>query len=97
MVIKLTDIRKIHISLDEFYYAKKDYHPVYEEAKNLSQAQVAVIEKALYSSNDNHENQIETLADKVAKFLKVQPKENSKEKFLATILHDYNYYLMELI
>lgn len=97
MVIKLTDIRKIHISLDEFYYAKKDYHPVYEEAKNLSQAQVAVIEKALYSSNDNHENQIETLADKVAKFLKVQPKENSKEKFLATILYDYNYYLMELI
>lgn len=97
MVIKLTDIRKIHISLDEFYYAKKDYHPVYEEAKNLSQAQVAVIEKALYSSNGNHENQIETLAAKVAKFLKVQPKENSKEKFLATILYDYNYYLMELI
>lgn len=97
MVIKLTDIRKIHISLDEFYYAKKDYHPVYEEAKNLSQAQVAVIEKALYSSNGNHENQIETLADKVAKFLKVQPKENSKEKFLATVLHDYNYYLMELV
>ena len=70
---------------------------VARKAKNLSQAQVAVIEKALYSSNGNHENQIETLADKVAKFLKVQPKENSKEKFLATILHDYNYYLMELI
>lgn len=90
MVIKLTDIRKIHISLDEFYYAKKDYHPVYEEAKNLSQAQVAVIEKALYSSNDNHENQIETLADKVAKFLKVQPKEiarkNSLLPFFMTII-----------
>lgn len=97
MVIKLTDIRKIHISLEEFYYAKKDYQPIYEEAKNLSQAQVAVIEKAVYSFNDNHENQVNTLADKVAKFLKVQPKENSKEKFLATILHDYNYYLMELV
>lgn len=81
---------KIHISLDEFYYAKKDYHPVYEEAKNLSQAQVAVIEKALYSSNGNHENQIETLADKVAKFLKVQPKEiarkNSLLPFFMTII-----------
>ncbi len=95
MVIKLTDIRKIHISLDEFYYAKKDYHPVYEEAKNLSQAQVAVIEKARVFLQWQPWKPNGALADKVAKFLKVQPKENSKEKFLATILHDYNYYLME--
>ena len=40
----------------------------------------------------------------VAKFLGIEErlkaslqKGNSKEKFLATILHDYNYYLMELI
>lgn len=104
IVVKEIDIDKIHVSLDEFYYAKKDYHPVYEEAKNLSQAQIEVIEKAVYSNNDKHEEQIEKLANKVARFLHIEEKlkeslqkGNSKEKFLATILHDYNYYLMELI
>lgn len=104
IVVKEIDIDKIHVSLDEFYYAKKDYHPVYEEAKNLSQAQIEVIEKTVYSNNDKHEEQVDKLANKVAKFLHIEgklreslQKGNSKEKFLATILHDYNYYLMELI
>lgn len=104
MVIKQVNLNKIHVSLDEFYYAKKDYRPVYEEAKNLSQAQIEVIEKAVYGGNGEHENQIATLADKVAKFLGIEDKlkasiqkGNSKEKFLATILHDYNYYLLELV
>lgn len=104
MVIKQVNLEKIHVSLDEFYYAKKDYRPVYEEAKNLSQAQIEVIEKAVYGGNGEHENQIATLADKVAKFLGIEDKlkasiqkGNSKEKFLATILHDYNYYLLELV
>lgn len=104
MVIKEVNIEDIHVSLDEFYYAKKDYHPTYEEAKNLSQAQVEVIEKTVYSGNDKHEEQVDALARKVAKFLGIEDqlkaslqKGNSKEKFLATILHDYNYYLMELI
>lgn len=104
MVIKQVNLDKIHASLDEFYYAKKDYRPVYEEAKNLSQAQIEVIEKAVYGGNGEHENQIATLADKVAKFLGIEDKlkasiqkGNSKEKFLATILHDYNYYLLELV
>lgn len=104
IVIKEVNIEDIHVSLDEFYYAKKDYHPTYEEAKNLSQAQVEVIEKTVYSGNDKHEEQVDALARKVAKFLGIEErlkaslqKGNSKEKFLATILHDYNYYLMELI
>ena len=104
IVIKLINIQDIHVSLDEFYYAKKDYHPQYEQAKNLSQAQVAVIEKVLYSQNDDREVQIAYLADKVKKFLKITnekslniTKDNNKEKFLATILHDYQYYMMALI
>lgn len=104
IVIKEVNIEDIHVSLDEFYYAKKDYVPTYEEAKNLSQAQVEVIEKAVYSNNDKHEEQVDALAHKVAKFLGLEvqlkaslQKGNSKEKFLATILYDYNYYLMELI
>ena len=103
MVIKQVNLQPGHPG-DEFYYAKKDYRPVYEEAKNLSQAQIEVIEKAVYGGNGEHENQIATLADKVAKFLGIEDKlkasiqkGNSKEKFLATILHDYNYYLLELV
>lgn len=97
MVIKLVDYTKYHVTLDEFYYVKKDYHPIYEEAKNLSQGQVELIEKTLYSTRDDHDYQIEVLANKVEKFLGIQSKENSKETFLATIIHDYQYYAMELI
>lgn len=101
MVIKLMDYKKHPISLDEFYYAKKDYHPVYEEAKNLSSAQAELIEKTLYSQREDRDYQITTLAEKVIKFLdiaeKVKQKSGNKEKLLATILHDYQYYLMELI
>ena len=97
MIIKLLDYTKYHVTLDEFYYVKKDYHPTYEEAKDLSQGQVELIEKTLYSTRDDHDAQIAALADKVEKFLHIHPKENSKEAFLATILHDYQYYAMELI
>lgn len=97
MIIKLVNYKDIHITLDEFYYAKKNYHPVYDEAKKLSQAQVEVIEKAIYSTREDREVQLNALSEKVERFLHVTPKENSKEKFLATLLHDYQYYIMELI
>lgn len=101
MVVKLVDYKKYHVSLNEFYYTKKDYHPVYEEAKNLSSGQAELIEKTLYSQREDREYQIAILAEKVIKFLgiseTVKQKRGSKESFLATILHDYQYYLMELI
>lgn len=101
MVIKLMDYKKYHVSLDEFYYTKKDYRPIYEEAKNLSSGQAELIDKTLYSQREDRDYQIAALADKVSNFLgiteKVKQKGGSKEHFLATILHDYQYYLMELI
>jgi len=101
MVIKLVDYKKYHVSLDEFYYTKKDYHPIYEEAMNLSSGQAELIDKTLYSQREDKDYQIAALADKVSKFLgiteNVKQKGGSKEQFLATILHDYQYYLMELI
>ena len=97
MVIKIVNLEQYRGALDEFYYAKRDYRPVYEEAKNLSQGQVAVIEKAIYSQNEDRDLQIEALAGKVESFLHIKEKDGDKEKFLTTILHDYQYYLMELI
>lgn len=97
MVIKQINYKDIHITIDEFNYAQKDYSPIYDEAKNLSQAQVEVIEKAIYSTRDDRDEQLNELSQKVERFLHVTPKENSKEKFLATLLHDYQYYITELI
>lgn len=97
MVIRLVTYKDIHITLDDFYYAKKDYHPVYDEAKNLSQAQAEVIEKAIYSNREDKEMIMGDLATKVEKFLKVKPKDDNLETFLSTVLHDYQYYIMELI
>lgn len=101
MVIKLENFKKEHVSLDEFYYTKKDYHPIYEEAKNLSTGQAELIEKTIYSQREDREYQMASLAIKVSKFLgiseKVKLNEKSNEHFLTTILHDYQYYLMELI
>ena len=100
----LKDVGKVELLGDKEQEVARRCAEGDEEAKNLSQAQVEVIEKTVYSGNDKHEEQVDALARKVAKFLDIEErlkaslqKGNSKEKFLATILHDYNYYLMELI
>ena len=97
MVIKIADYRKMHISLDEFYYARRDYKPVYSEAQQLSVGQIDVIKKALYGTQYYNIPQIDALSAKVKKFLGIQPKSTDNVKFLTTILHDYQYYAMELI
>jgi uncharacterized RDD family membrane protein YckC len=97
MVIEIADYRKMHISLDEFYYARRDYKPVYSEAQQLSVGQIDVIKKALYGTQYYNIPQIDALSAKVKKFLGIQPKSTDNVKFLTTILHDYQYYAMELI
>ena len=36
IVIKEVNIEDIHVSLDEFYYAKKDYHPIYRSQESIA-------------------------------------------------------------
>lgn len=97
MVIKEKNYRKIHVSLDEFDYLTKNYHPVYPQASDLSLEQVNVITRTLSSAEKDRARRIATLATKVQSVLSITPRESSQEKFLQTILRDYQYYALEEI
>ncbi|MDE6171955.1 RDD family protein [uncultured Bacteroides sp.] len=95
MVIKEKNYRKIHVSLDEFDYLTKNYHPTYPQAADLSLEQVNVITRTLQSGKKDRMQRIAQLARKVQELLSVTPREGSLEHFLQTILRDYQYYALE--
>ncbi len=95
MVIKENNYRKIHVSLDEFDYLTKNYHPTYPQAADLSLEQVNVITRTLQSGKKDRMQRIAQLARKVQELLSVTPREGSLEHFLQTILRDYQYYALE--
>ena len=97
MVIKEKNYRKIHVSLDEFDYLTQNYHPVYPQSADLSLEQVNVITRTLESSEKDRARRITALAKKVQELLSVTPREGNQEKFLQTILRDYQYYALEEI
>lgn len=84
MVIKEKNYRKIHVSLDEFDYLTKDYHPVYPQSADLSLEQVNVITRTLQSSEKDRPRRILLLAQKVQELLSITPRDNNQEKFLQT-------------
>ncbi len=92
MVIKEKNYRKIHVSLDEFDYLTQNYHPVYPQS-----AEVNVITRTLESGEKDRARRITILAKKVQELLSVTPREGNQEKFLQTILRDYQYYALEEI
>ncbi len=97
MVIKEKNYRKIHVSLDEFNYLTKDYRPVYPQSADLSLEQVNVITRTLESGKKDREHRITLLAKKVQEILAVTPLDTNGEKFLQTILRDYQFYALEEI
>ncbi|MEY8686531.1 RDD family protein [Bacteroides sp. AN502(2024)] len=97
MVIKEKNYRKIHVSLDEFDYLTQNYHPVYPQSADLSLEQVNVITRTLESGEKNRAQRITSLAKKVQSLLSVTPRDENLEKFLQTVLRDYQYYALEEI
>ena len=97
MVIKEKNYRKIHVSLDEFDYLTKNYHPVYPQSADLSLEQVNVITRTLESGEKERARRITALAKKVQSLLSITPREGNQEKFLQTVLRDYQYYALEEI
>lgn len=95
MVIKEKNYRKIHVSLDEFDYLTKNYHPTYPQSADLSLEQVNVITRTLESGEKDRVRRVTLLAKKVQEILSVTPRENNQEKFLQTVLRDYQYYALE--
>ena len=88
MVIKEKNYRKIHVSLDEFDYP---------QSADLSLEQVNVITRTLESGEKDRVRRVTLLAKKVQEILSVTPRENNQEKFLQTVLRDYQYYALEEI
>lgn len=97
LVIKQEEYKKMHVSLDEFSYARKDYRPVYPEASNLSSGQIEIIRKAIKSYERDNGQQVARLSKKIQEMFGIKPNDNDNIKFLTTLVHDYQYYIMELI
>ena len=97
MVIKLDDYKKMTVSLDEFNYVSRNYKPVYPQAQQLTQQQIAVIEQLLHGSSSYDEKKIRNLSLKIQHLLDIEPQEDSDIKFLVTLLHDSYYYSIEIL
>lgn len=98
MVIRLNDYRKIQVSLDEFYYLDRKYKPVYPQTEDLSLNQLDVIQRTLNTEYGyERERRIASLAAKVREHLKISDTNTADEKFLYTIVRDYQHYSLEII
>ncbi|WP_300728732.1 RDD family protein [uncultured Bacteroides sp.] len=97
IVIREKNYRKIHVSLDEFDYLMKGYKPTYPQAADLSLEQIDVITRTLNSGQKDRARRIALLTDKVQQLFAIHPPEVDKEKFLQTVLRDYQYYALEEI
>jgi len=95
MVIEDNSYRNVRVSLDEYDYLNKNYKPVYPEAANLNINQADIIKHTLNLPEEKCAERVEPLAKKVMSTLAVTPHNNNAEQFLTTILHDYQYYLLE--
>lgn len=95
IVIKEKDYRKIQVSLDEFDYLTKEYHPQYPLAADLSLEQINVISKTLDANTKDRQLHITQLAGKVRSVLSVGNIDPSDENFLQTVIRDYQYYALE--
>lgn len=91
MVIKQNDYRKIQVSLDEYSHLEANYHPVFPQAGDLSLEQINVIEKALSVNGKDRYNYIGQLSGKIKELLGVNT-QMTDEKFLETLIKDYQYY-----
>ena len=74
-----------------------NYHPTYPQSADLSLEQVNVITRTLESGEKDRVRRVTLLAKKVQEILSVTPRENNQEKFLQTVLRDYQYYALEEI
>ncbi len=95
MVIKEKNYRKIHVSLDEFDYLTKDYHPIYPQAADLTLEQINVITRTLETNHREQKQRIASLAKKIQEMLSVVSRNQTDKDFLQTILRDYQYYALE--
>ena len=96
MVVKENNYKKIQVSLDEFNHLSENYKPYFPQAADLSLEQVNIITKTLDTGSVDRIKLISQLSEKVAKVLAINKPAND-EKFLQTLIRDYQYYALEII
>ena len=94
LVVKLQSYSQIQVSLDEYDYLTRGYHPFYPQAADLSLEQVDIIQRTLDS---DQQERISQLSQKVQQILSVSRRESEDEFFLRRIVRDYQYYALEEI
>ena len=98
MVIKEGGYEQFSVSLDEFTHISRNYTPHYPQAALLTQGQADVIERVIRTSSLERDGErIAALATKIRQTLDIQSNERSDIGFLYTLLHDYQYYLLEVV
>lgn len=97
MVIRNPRKDQMRLSLDEFYYASPDYTPVYPEVQQLSLGQADVISRMLNDRKVYSDEQVHRLAQKIEQFLDISNHQQTDTDFLQTVLHDYQYYALQVI
>ncbi|WP_321438452.1 RDD family protein [uncultured Bacteroides sp.] len=91
MVIRLNNYKKTQVSLDEYAHLEPNYHPVFPQAGDLSLEQINVIENALNANEKERDNYITQLSVKIRGLLSINTPMDD-EKFLETLIKDYQYY-----
>lgn len=91
MVIKDRQYHTLAVSLDEYSYLTADYKPTFPQVVDLTEEQVAVIERTLDPDTPMRGERMAQLAQKVKQVLAVESNKDD-ERFLFTVLHDYRYF-----
>lgn len=98
MVVSEKDYHSIQVSLDEYDFLTKNYHPIYPQVSDLSLEQINVIQKTVMATaSRDYAKHIDVLANKVAESLGIMPKESTNKNFLDRVIRDYQYYAIEEI
>ena len=96
VVLKINNYHRIQVSLDEFSFLSKNYQPVYPQASALSLNQIDVIRRTLDTDYGERRNQhVLTLYHKVHAMLEIPADGCPPEKFLYTIIRDYQHFAIE--
>lgn len=86
------------MSFDEFSYADPNYRPVYPQAKQLSLNQIDIIQHTLDSEpGDKRDRRLSALYEKTSHMVGVTCPDTDAERFLYTIVHDYQHYTLEIV
>ena len=93
MVIRNEDMSRMHISLDEFAYARRGFKPTYDSAALLSPHQADILRRAVEPGVRVADERLGSLADKVSRVLRLPAgtERGDNRAFLRTVLNDYMY------